>query len=338
MSLTTTWPWQLIRSNLIRKTRWRRSATLCWRQRHESTLSTSISAPKLIGYEIRHLLLCCIPLQLYLCAVSCPPPPAIHFDPISGLSSATPPQHMAFNLLLRPGIRKSSSHFRQPWTLRFFCRSAVRSWDLLSSPHSIKSQPRHSLASQWKFRKWLITSRCSPLCTLSLSAHDDAKCHTVDAPWHFNILHLNPICILNVQPPLFSSSYAPRVCDLMALHFAASSPHTLIIELKWNGIIIILLLQWRLWFPFNWIYRELLWSSPGIRNAQRHSHRERTENKTTLFQVHCNSIYKSHSQCWTCSVLWFGHSVHSLPPTHMHCTLHEEKYKLWEDYFVAVSF
>lgn len=258
----------------------RRSATLCWRQRHESTLSTSISAPKLIGYEIRHLLLCCIPLQLYLCAVSCPPPPAIHFDPISGLSSATPPQHMAFNLLLRPGIWKSSSHFRQPWTLRFFCRSAVRSWDLLSSPHSIKSQPRHSLASQWKFRK----------------------------------------------------------CDLMALHFAASSPHTLIIELKWNGIIIILLLQWRLWFPFNWIYRELLWSSPGIRNAQRHSHRERTEDKTTLFQVHCNSIYKSHSQCWTCSVLWFGHSVHSLPPTHMHCTLHEEKYKLWEDYFVAVSF
>lgn len=122
MSLTTTWPWQLIRSNLIRKTRWRRSATLCWRQRHESTLSTSISAPKLIGYEIRHLLLCCIPLQLYLCAVSCPPPPAIHFDPISGLSSATPPQHMAFNLLLRPGIWKSSSHFRQPWTLRFFCR------------------------------------------------------------------------------------------------------------------------------------------------------------------------------------------------------------------------
>lgn len=209
----------------------RRSATLCWRQRHESTLSTSISAPKLIGYEIRHLLPCCIPLQLYLCAVSCPPPPAIHFDPISGLSSATPPQHMAFNLLLRPGIWKSSSHFRQPWTLRFFCRSAVRSWDLLSSPHSIKSQPRHSLASQWKFRKWLITSRCSPLCTLSLSAHDDAKCHTVDAPWHFNILHLNPICILNVQPPLFSSSYAPRVCDLMALQSAHINNR---VEMKWH--------------------------------------------------------------------------------------------------------
>lgn len=105
--LTTTWPWQLIRSNLIPKTGWRHSVTCrC------HLVYKNIRSQTLTGCEIRHVLLY-MPFPLYLCAVSCPTT-----DPISGLSSAIPPQHMAFNLLLRPGIRKSSSHFRQPWTLQ----------------------------------------------------------------------------------------------------------------------------------------------------------------------------------------------------------------------------